>query len=209
MKSIIACILSCALQAASDQKKTEIRGIVTDEAAAVIEHTRIELNCESSKSKPASASAVETNAKGEFALQHELNGACTIKISSPGFHSVQVSLGPPNKRPMELGTFQLSIRNCSQSGGDCVTELKGRVMDVSGAPIPNATIEFNCEAQDKKSIQFKTPANTQGYFNTKRLIDGVCSAKVAAPGFRLVEIKISVPESRILDLGTVRLEVGV
>ena len=110
MKFIIACILSCALQAASDPKKTQIRGIVTDEAAALIEHARIELNCASSKSKPASASTTETNAKGEFALEHALTGACSIKISSPLFHSVQVSLGPPNKRPMELGTIRLNAR---------------------------------------------------------------------------------------------------
>lgn len=111
VKFTIACVLSCALLAASDPKKTEIRGIVTDEAAAVIEHGRIELNCERSKSKPASSSATETNAKGEFALEHALAGACTIKISSPLFHSVQVSLGPPNKRPMELGTIRLSAKN--------------------------------------------------------------------------------------------------
>ena len=187
---------------------TEIRGIVSDEEASLIERARIELNCAGLKSKPSSVAATETNAKGEFELRHDLNGACSIKISSPGFHSVQVSLGPPNKRPMELGTTQLNFKNCSPSSGDCITGLKGRVLDQSGAPIRNATIEFGCEDQDKKNIIFRTPANTEGYFSTQRFIDRACSAKATAPGFRPVMININVPQSGVLDLGIVRLEIA-
>ena len=208
MKFIIACILNCGLVAASDLKKTEIRGIVSDEEASLIERALIELNCAGFKSKPASAAVTETNAKGEFELHHELSGACTVKVSSPGFHSVQVSLGPPNKRPMELGTTQLNFKNCSQSLGDCITGMKGRVMDVSGAPITNATIEFGCEDQDKRNIILRTPANTEGYFSTKRFMDRACSAKATAPGFMPLNININVPQRGVLDLGIVRLEVA-
>ena len=109
MKLFLGCVLTCCLFAV---EKTEIRGIVSDEAAAVIQNARLELDCAGSgKSKPASNAATETNAKGEFAFQHVLHGACAIKISAPGFHSVQVSLGPPKKRPMEIGTIRLSVKS--------------------------------------------------------------------------------------------------
>ena len=81
-------------------------------------------------------------------------------------------------------------------------------MDVSGVPIPKANIEFGCETEGQKNILFKTVTGIDGYFSIRRLIAGACFAKVTVPGFRPFETKISVPESRVLEFGTIRLEVG-
>ncbi|HET9229567.1 MAG TPA: carboxypeptidase-like regulatory domain-containing protein, partial [Thermoanaerobaculia bacterium] len=148
---------------------------------------------------------VKTSTDGGFSIEDLARGAPVhVVVRSPGFLVAQVrAVRPPTEKPVVIRL-------------EPSADLKGRVVDEAGAPVPGARIElvwqdYLPEEPDRpvgRPILRNTRADEDGRFQVRGLPEGSAQVSAAAPAFvplQAVEVSLPRPEELrlVLERGAV------
>lgn len=162
-----------------------LRGTVVDAAGKEVPNAKVKLAL---GADPGQLWETVTDASGRFQMLDLPIGSFTLELSRPGFRTTRHA-------GLKLDSLLCSVRVAMKPGApenvltERFVELRGRVRDARGDPVPEAQVEVR-GAAFARGLSLLTDA--EGEFQVSNFQSGAYTVHVTAPGFHAAEKALEV-----------------